>query len=221
MFNTNGYYLCNQRRLQELNDRIYDRNIPSQELQANFDPRPVKTRQILFPARDCHRRPEDKETIKVQPVYNIHQQFNPGQSAPYSGYATFVDQENRLKNIYMSNQKWCAQTEYVPSSMSDLYVNRNVDRASLQKQREINDDLGYHSLLFMEPEFDHTRSRQDCLETRLGTELFYNHTRQQLLELPVSSNPQSHLQQTLLSAPAPPSSPTYSQNNQQQQQQHN
>jgi hypothetical protein len=178
----NGYYQCNQRRLQELNERIYDRNIPSQTLQSNFDPRPVKTRQVLFPALDCYPHIKNEEPIKIEPTYNQHYQFNPGQSAPYSGYATFVDQENRLKNIYMTNQKWCGQTNFVPSSNSDLYVNRNIAPITNEEQSQINEELGYHSLLFEEPDLGYFNPNP-C---NLGTELFYNHTRQQILNLPFS-----------------------------------
>ena len=42
-------HICNQERTQELNDRIYDRNLPSSELQMHFAPRSVSTKYATMP----------------------------------------------------------------------------------------------------------------------------------------------------------------------------
>ena len=44
-----GICYNNDGRVDEINSRIYDRNIPSQQLQMSFDPRSVETRYVRFP----------------------------------------------------------------------------------------------------------------------------------------------------------------------------
>ena len=94
-----GVYYCQDNRVQDLNVRISNRNIPSKTLQMTFDPRQVQTRYVRFPMIDCYM--PSKEPIKYQSPYNQHLQFNPGTSAPYSGYATNIDQDSRLQNIFL------------------------------------------------------------------------------------------------------------------------
>lgn len=118
-----GVYYCHQNRVEDLNKRISSRNVPSKQLQMVFDPRQVPTRYVRFPMIDCHT--QSNEAIHHYKPYNQMTQFNPGTSAPYSGYATNIDQDSRLKDIFMSNQKWTAQTKFIPSTQSDLY-NVNV-----------------------------------------------------------------------------------------------
>lgn len=161
-----GVLYCNNERVDQLNNRIYDRNLPSSQLQMTFDPRPVKTRQVLFPVADCHM--PSNTPITVQPTFNTNQQFNPGSSAPFSGYATKVDDESRLQDIFMARQKWTAQTEYVPSSKSDLYV-----APHLVSSRPVHQT---HPMLFEQQNFAPFNPNL-C---GIGDHLMYNHTRQQV-----------------------------------------
>ena len=76
----------------QTNERIYNRNIPSQMLQPYIDVRPVMTKYSYLPIVDP--RKEVNTRLVQTPVYNVHQVF--------------------------ALQK-CSQSVYVPSSNSDLY----------------------------------------------------------------------------------------------------
>lgn len=165
-----GAYLCNQERTQELNERIYNRNIPSQKIQPQYDPRPVKTRRVLFPTIDCQNN-SDVNIHTQKKIYNQHSHFNPGSKAPYSGYSENVDQESRLKDIFMAKQKWTGQTTFIPSSSSDLYQN------TIQES-PYNDK---HSLLFHSNYNTKQNDNKDLDKIcGYGKNLFHNHTRQQI-----------------------------------------
>lgn len=164
-----GVMYCNQERLTEINNRISDRNIPSQALQMTFDPRSVTTRRSIFPALDCHSR-SNMPIIKQAPFETLNQ-FNPGTSAPYSGYATHIDEESRVQNMFMPAQKWTAQTKFIPSSRSDLYVAPNVTPSQPVMQT--------HPMLFKEENFA-PFNPNPC---NMGHNVLYNHTRQQVKNL--------------------------------------
>lgn len=103
----------------QTNNKIYDRNLPSQMLQPYLDVRPVMTKYSHFPIVDP-RKPISVPLIQ-QPTYNIHTTFNPGNAqAPWSGFASNINTESELRNQIYALQK-CSQAVYVPSSKSDLY----------------------------------------------------------------------------------------------------
>ena len=84
---------CNQLNVskihEETNTRIYDRNIPSQMLQPYIDVRPVMTKYSYLPIVDP--RKSNSVPLKVQPTFNPHQMFNPGNTtSPWSGFASNV-----------------------------------------------------------------------------------------------------------------------------------
>lgn len=170
-----GVKICNIERLTELNDRIYNRNIPSHTLQSNFDPRPVKTRQVVFPTLDCYQ-PSKTGIIRVND-YNQDTQFNPGSSAPYSGWATNIDDESRVKALFRTTQKWAPQNSYIPESSSDLFVtNKNIGGTSREMTMRI---LGERKMLFKREDLGNFNPNP-C---NLGGERFNNHTRQQVKNL--------------------------------------
>ena len=69
---------------EETNTRIYDRNIPSQMLQPYLDVRPVMTKYSYFPIVDP--RKQLNVPLVVQPTFNPHTIFNPGNTqSPWSG----------------------------------------------------------------------------------------------------------------------------------------
>ena len=115
----NGIYQCNNDRVDELNTRIYDRNLPSQVLQAQFDIRPVSTKYAIMPIYD--RRAIPTVPIQRMPTYDIENTFNPGnKESPWSGYASKIDDSSRLRNQFFALQR-CEQAYYVPPTTSDLY----------------------------------------------------------------------------------------------------
>lgn len=114
-------------RIQALNDRISGRNVPSQAMNTVFDPRPVTARRQIFPLLD--ERAPAATPIRDTGYYSQEQMFNPGDRAPYSGFARAVDAESALKNIFMSRQKFCNQTQYAPSTTSKLYAAPTFSRS--------------------------------------------------------------------------------------------
>ena len=174
-----GAYRLNVDRLQVLNERIFERNIPSTVLQQQFSQRPVSTKYSLLPLFDTYK--DASVPISTQPVYKQEQVFNPGTSAPFNGFVNAINDESRLRNQFFALQK-CEQKEYVPSSQSDMYV-APVDQRPISSQlvNGIEDDN--RSLLFNEEEFESFNPNV----FRLGGNLFENHTRQQLKSIKETS----------------------------------
>ena len=161
-----GVYYCNQEKLDTMNREISQRNIPSQSLQMVFDPRQVPTRYTHFSVLDC--KPVAHEVVEQRGPYQQDSQFNPGSSAPYQGFASNIDQESRVKNMFMPIQKFTGQTQYVPSSKSSLYQEPNT---ATSKPVQMN-----HPMLFEQQQFASFNPNQ----FDLGNNVLYNHTRQQV-----------------------------------------
>ena len=162
----NGFYRCGLDRSSELNDRISARNVPSQNLQAQFDIRPVSTKYELMPIFD--RRPHASTPINVEPTYNIGATFNPGSAmAPWSGFANNVNTESTLRNQFFAIQK-ADQGKYIPSTKSDLY-NMYVD-SGLNKLEQPYPEL------FITPDLAHFNPNPHGI----GKNFFDNCTRQQI-----------------------------------------
>lgn len=152
----------------QTNQRIYDRNVPSQILQPYIDARPVMTKYSHFPIVD------PRKSISVpliqSPTYNVHNVFNPGNSkSPWSGFATNVNTESELRNQIYSLQK-CSQAVYVPRSNSDLYTHH------FQTKKQPNS----HELLFTETKFDQFNPNPS---PSCGSGIFYNNTRCQVRDM--------------------------------------
>lgn len=162
-----GVYYCNQERANELNERLYKRNIPSSVLQPSFSLRPASTKYDHMSIFD--KRTGNQSTsvqIKRQPTFNVNTTFNPGNStAPWSGYATNVNDESKLRNQFFALQK-CEQSNWVPSTNSDLY---NV----VVVGRKENQAFPY---LFAQDTYNQFNPNTQ----NLGNDLWNNHTRQQL-----------------------------------------
>ena len=160
----NGLYECNNGRLEQINNRISNRNIPSSILQPQFSSRPVSTKYALLPIVD--RRPVAKEPLVQAPPFNIKQTFNPGTTtSPWSGFASSINDESRLRNQFFALQK-CEQSVYVPSTNSDLY-----------KANVIGDNIRQpYPELFKEERFN-SFNPNVC---NLGNKLFDNCTRVEL-----------------------------------------
>jgi len=156
-------------RTEELNQRLSSRNVPSSQLQAQFDIRPVSSKYAKMPIVDRHE--DHIEKIQVVPTYDIGMTFNPGSAqGPWSGFATNVNNESRLRNQFFALQKGAGQSTYIPSRESDLYVNRRIPMTA--PQQEFYD-------LFTKPKFDEFNP---C-PPELGVKFFENCTRQQIKEL--------------------------------------
>lgn len=157
----NGVYNCQLDRQNDINNRIYKRNIPTQKLEPYYSCRSVSTKQTYQPIID-ERKPAKVSLINY-PVYNINNVFNPGNTvAPWSGFSTNIDDESVLRNqIYPLQHS--AQYKYIPESKSDLYNNS----LSINNEIKINETFSPHN-----PN-----------KFNLGYNIFNNSTREQRLDL--------------------------------------
>ena len=167
-----GMYTCNHGRVDEINNRISERNLPSASLQPQYSIRPVATKYGYMQVLDQYK----KTTVPLNQYksYNTKTVFNPGNAtAPWNGFSNNINTESSLRNQFFALQK-CEQSEFVPKSTSDLFQTR-VDYKP-QKQT--------HPLLFDKPDLAPFNPNVQ----NLGYNLFNNHTRVQLKD---SSNTDS------------------------------
>ena len=149
-----------------MNNRLYNRNIPSQALQPEYSLRPVSTKYALLPIVDQRVKPT--VPLKSYPVYNTKQVFNPGTAeAPWSGFAVNVNTESKLRNQFFALQK-CEQSEYIPSSDSSLFVP--------YKPMSTNEKQLYPDL-FDKPDFEPFNPNT----LNIGGKILNNNTRMQML----------------------------------------
>ncbi len=153
----------------QTNNRIYDRNIPSQILQPYIDVRPVMTKYSYFPIVDP--RKQVSVPLIQTPTFNVHRVFNPGNTqSPWSGFASNINTESELRNQVYALQK-CSQSVYVPNSNSDLYT------YNFQTKTQSNP----HELLFRDESFESFNPNPSpgvC-----GAGIFYNNTRCQVKDM--------------------------------------
>lgn len=160
---------CVSKIHEQTNNRIYDRNIPSQMLQPYLDVRPVMTKYSYFPIVD----PRKQTTVKLNqtPTYNSQNVFNPGNTkSPWSGFSSNINVESELRNQVFALQK-CSQSVYVPSSNSDLYSYNFTPKEVPQT----------HSLLFYKDSFDDFNPNPKT--GVVGSGIFLNSTRTQIKDL--------------------------------------
>tara|TARA_B110000977_G_scaffold200004_1_gene289106 strand:+ start:1114 stop:1623 length:510 start_codon:yes stop_codon:yes gene_type:complete len=159
--------LQNFEKLDSMNKNLYTRNIPSMNLQANFDPRPVTTKYNILPILD--NRKESTVPIINQGGYDSQEVFYQGTTKPhYYGFATNVDKESTLRNQFFALQAG-DQAKYVPPSTSDLYIN-TIDFQTVPDNLE-------KSMLFRQDEFADFNPNPSAM---IGNSLFNNSTRVQL-----------------------------------------
>jgi hypothetical protein len=155
-----------------MNTRAYTRNIPSQPLQPYLNARPVLTKYSVLPVVDP--RKAIKTPLIQQATYNPEEIFNPGNvnaSAPWSGFASNINNESELRGQIFALQE-CSQAKYIPSSKSSLYD------VQWQNSRQINQPFPE---LFKKEIFGPTEPNPDA--NKIGFALFNNATRQQLRNL--------------------------------------
>lgn len=163
-------YECSSNIHKTTNERIYNRNIPSQTLQPYLDVRPVMTKYSIMPIVDP--RAKINVPLQQQSVYSPEKVFNPGNArAPWSGFASAINTESELRNQVYALQA-CSQAVYVPSSQSDLYVERF-------HPKPITDACPYKEL-FKEEKFQAFNPNVE----NIGNALFNNYTRQEIRNIP-------------------------------------
>jgi hypothetical protein len=151
-----------------MNNRIYDRNLPSQMLQPYISVRPVMTKYSFMPIVDPRKGLSVK--LEQQPTYNSNVVFNPGNKmAPWSGYSSGINVESELRGQIYALQK-CDQAVYVPNSNSDLYKHSFKPSGTSSSQT--------HDLLFKKESF----CEFNPLPKGINMGLFNNSTRTAMLE---------------------------------------
>jgi hypothetical protein len=167
---------CNKDIHSQTNRRIYERNIPSQPLQAYLDVRAVPTKYQLMPVVDP--RPELSVKMVQLPTYNSHNVFNPGNTqSPWSGFASGINTESVLRNQIFALQK-CSQSVYVPNSTSDLY------QYNFNPQQSVGQQHQPFPHLFQQQHFNEFNPNVE----NIGHMAFMNNTRCQLKDLPQKPN---------------------------------
>ena len=170
MSNLNFNDTCNSQKANIMNERIYDRNIPSHMLQPYLSVRPVETKYTVLPIVDP--RTPANVPLKKQPIYNSEKVFNPGNTrSPWSGYVANVNVESELRNQIFALQS-CSQAVYVPSSSSDMYPHTFKLGDSKKYQQPFPD-------LFARETFSEFNPNPEGI----GEGTFQNCTRQQLKDL--------------------------------------
>jgi hypothetical protein len=165
-----GLYYCNNKRNIELDNRIYDRNIPSSALQPEFSLRPVSTKYAVMPILD--QRKAATIPLSRYQKYDLEKNFNPGTAAaPWNGFASNINKESVLRNQFFALQN-CEQSVYIPPTHSSLYnINMPYDLSANQPYPD----------LFNKQDFEYFNPNLDA--TKIGYNIFNNDTRGQLLNL--------------------------------------
>lgn len=155
-------------RTEELNNRLFTRNVPSTTLQSTFDCRPINTKYSCQSFLD--KRPQSSVPIVSYPTFDIVNTFNPGTAqAPWQGFVSHINDESTLRNQFYALQK-SDQAYYIPATTSDLYVKSNLDNTD----RPFNQPF---PLLFVEQPMT---PFNPISNGNTGKLLFENHTRQQM-----------------------------------------
>ena len=149
------------------NNRIYDRNIPSSQLQPLFSLRPTPTKYTKM--MDVIPPVSNNVPLTKIPLYSTSKTFLPtSRNAPFPGFTQNVDLESDLRNQFYSLQN-AQQSVYVPHSESSLYTLESF-------AHEEKPNVQTHPLLFQEQTFD-------SFDPNVGSssqDQFNNHTRQNI-----------------------------------------
>ena len=164
-----GVYLCNQNRLDEINNRLYERNLTSAPVKMQYDVRAVPTRYVHMPTIDTHQ--ETSVPCENKPIYNTRTMFTPANSLPFNGYQENIDIETTLHNTIFPIQA-CPQSKFIPSSRSDLYNSHYL----VKKDKK---DVINNKLLFKKE----TYAPFNPNTCDIGHKLFHNSTRTQIRNL--------------------------------------
>ena len=150
-----------------IGNNIYERVVPSHEMQMNFGFRPIMSKYATMPILD--NRVQSQVNINKEPIYNNNEVFFPGTSKPhFNGFASNIDNESTLRNQFFALQKGDKHL-YVPNSNSDLYEN-NLDI----KNYNFNLD---NLILFKKENFEDFNPN---ISNKIGNNIFNNSTRVQL-----------------------------------------
>ena len=158
MQSNNSNQLCNLERTDEINNRIFNRNIPYEQMQPVFDIKSQPTKYVKLPIIDNHTQ----NTNITDTVFS-------SKKNKWTEFSSNINKESTLRNqIYPLNNS--TTSHYIPDSKSDLY-NTTINSYS-------NDSQPFKDL-FTEQRFDAFNPNI----ANLGQSILNNHTRQQLKDL--------------------------------------
>lgn len=148
-----------------MNNRIYERNIPSNNLEPNFSSIGLSTRYTKFLIDNTNKYNNIKSNFQS---YKTNETFFPGTSKPhFSGFSSQVDNESALRN------------QIYPLIKSDLHVWAPDSTSMLYNETE-NINNKSNSLLFNEEKFNEFDPN---VNNNIGSDYFHNSTRVQLKNL--------------------------------------
>lgn len=171
--NSNSIYRCNMDRVDELNQKILERNVTSCNSDILFSLRPQPTK-YTFPIIVN----ENKQCSNIiNTPFNTTKCFIPGTTkGPWSGYVSKVNDESVLRNQFFALQN-SPQSVYIPNSNSDLYnhyIPQTNNNAELLFPNLFNNGIN-------QQEGENRENRENTNNLGIiGNNLLNNHTRQQL-----------------------------------------
>ena len=169
----NNVKICNLDNQEELNHRLFNRNIPSADLAPNFSFRPTSTKYQLCPTNQDLEA--DNVLMRNYPTFETDKVFYPGtHRAPVMGYLNNVNTESYLRNQFFALQE-CPQAAWVADSTSELYT-YNVD-ANIKPDNVLN------QFPYLFKQYTLGQHNPNPCGLSMGNKLLYNHTRNQLKDL--------------------------------------
>jgi hypothetical protein len=169
-----GLWYGQNERTDELNDRIYSRNLSNIPLEPNFDPRPLSTKQSVFPI--INQRKPTIENIRSSIHFEPLLHFAPcnRNRVNHHTYTSNIDVETVLRNQNTVLQHGASEGGlYIPSSKSDLYNRPSPIGLGRREDQPFPNILPSSNLYTDVP---------DNLST-IGNKTFFNHTRNQLRDM--------------------------------------
>lgn len=166
-----GAWFGQNERTDELNSRIYSRNIADVPLSPNFDPRPVATKQSMFPLVSYRKPTTEPIYPEIRSIPEMH--FAPSNRTRVNAdiYFSNIDVETKLRNQTTALQHGAVQGVYIPSSKSDLY------NSTLSVAGRVEPQPFPHLFKSVDSTFQ-THIPENL--SIIGRNTFFNHTRNQL-----------------------------------------
>lgn len=168
---SNAVLICNNDRVNEINERIFERNLAYGNSDIPISFRSQNTKYTLYPILDKNQCSNSEPTNLP---FDTNNMFNPGNSkGPWSGYASNINHESVLKNQINALQN-NPKVTYIPEKNSQLYEYVLTN----EKNNKLDD---FHDL-FKTPTFSNNNSNKSTISKLNNSleSLFNNHTRQQL-----------------------------------------
>lgn len=149
----------------ELNDRIYQRNLPDKNLKPLFKPIPVSTKYTTFPITSNN----SSTSCEKYENFTLENNFNPGTYAPFNHYLESIDLETKLRNQHLRKHKY-NENCWVPDSNHNLFKDYSIN----------NDNVLPHGCVDKYLMNDQNFCNFNPNTNNVGNNLFNNNTRVQL-----------------------------------------